>query len=64
MVSPPAALPPLPRRRPTPRNRVRQLAMATANTRTNQAPFQNMLFYGPPGTGKTMVVRADAQCYW
>ncbi|KAI4383025.1 hypothetical protein MLD38_008907 [Melastoma candidum] len=37
--------------------RVEQLAGATANTKSHQAPFRNMLFYGPPGTGKTMAAR-------
>ncbi|XP_071710616.1 uncharacterized protein [Rutidosis leptorrhynchoides] len=37
--------------------RITQLAGATANTKTHQAPFRNMLFYGPPGTGKTMAAR-------
>ena len=32
-------------------------AAATANTKTHQAPFRNMLFYGPPGTGKTMAAK-------
>lgn len=37
--------------------RIEQLAGATANTKSHQAPFRNMLFYGPPGTGKTMAAR-------
>lgn len=37
--------------------RIQQLAGATANTKSHQAPFRNMLFYGPPGTGKTMAAR-------
>jgi ATPase family AAA domain-containing protein 3A/B len=37
--------------------RIQQLATATANTKSHQAPFRNMLFYGPPGTGKTMAAR-------
>ncbi|KAJ6297745.1 hypothetical protein OIU76_018955 [Salix suchowensis] len=41
--------------------RIEQLANATANTKSHQAPFRNMLFYGPPGTGKTMAARELAQ---
>lgn len=41
--------------------RIGQLASATANTKSHQAPFRNMLFYGPPGTGKTMAARELAQ---
>ncbi|EYU45375.1 hypothetical protein ABFS82_06G009800 [Erythranthe guttata] len=41
--------------------RIEQLAKATANTKTHQAPFRNMLFYGPPGTGKTMAARELAR---
>jgi ATPase family AAA domain-containing protein 3A/B len=37
--------------------RIQHLAAATANTKTHQAPFRNMLFYGPPGTGKTMAAK-------
>lgn len=41
--------------------RIEQLASATANTKSHQAPFRNMLFYGPPGTGKTMAARELAK---
>lgn len=41
--------------------RIEQLANATANTKSHQAPFRNMLFYGPPGTGKTMAARELAR---
>ncbi|CAL5364719.1 unnamed protein product [Camellia sinensis] len=41
--------------------RIQQLASATANTKSHQAPFRNMLFYGPPGTGKTMAARELAR---
>lgn len=37
--------------------RIQHLAAATANTKSHQAPFRNMLFYGPPGTGKTMAAK-------
>ncbi|GAV60029.1 AAA domain-containing protein/DUF3523 domain-containing protein [Cephalotus follicularis] len=42
---------------PSLKRRIEHLAKATANTKTHQAPFRNMMFYGPPGTGKTMVAR-------
>ncbi|GLJ12266.1 hypothetical protein SUGI_0187750 [Cryptomeria japonica] len=42
---------------PSLQKRIEQIASATANTKTHQAPFRNMLFYGPPGTGKTMAAR-------
>lgn len=46
---------------PSLQRRIQHLARATANTKSHQAPFRNMLFYGPPGTGKTMVAREIAQ---
>ncbi|KAF9615801.1 hypothetical protein IFM89_026472 [Coptis chinensis] len=46
---------------PSLQKRIIQLASATANTKSHQAPFRNMLFYGPPGTGKTMAARELAQ---
>lgn len=46
---------------PSLEKRIQQLADATANTKSHQAPFRNMLFYGPPGTGKTMVARELAR---
>ncbi|XP_042505998.1 ATPase family AAA domain-containing protein 3-like [Macadamia integrifolia] len=46
---------------PSLQKRIEQLARATANTKSHQAPFRNMLFYGPPGTGKTMAARELAQ---
>ncbi|XP_074584472.1 uncharacterized protein LOC141840395 [Curcuma longa] len=46
---------------PSLQKRIEQLANATANTKTHQAPFRNMLFYGPPGTGKTMAARELSQ---
>lgn len=41
--------------------RVSQLAIATANTRKNAAPFRNVMLYGPPGTGKTMAAKRLAR---
>lgn len=46
---------------PSLQRRIEQLARATANTKSHQAPFRNMLFYGPPGTGKTLVAREIAR---
>ncbi|XP_076942423.1 uncharacterized protein LOC143612283 [Bidens hawaiensis] len=46
---------------PSLQKRIQQLANATANTKSHQAPFRNMLFYGPPGTGKTMAARELAK---
>lgn len=46
---------------PSLQKRIEQLAGATANTKSHQAPFRNMLFYGPPGTGKTMAARELAR---
>ncbi|KAJ7982681.1 ATPase family AAA domain-containing protein 3 [Quillaja saponaria] len=46
---------------PTLQKRIEQLSSATANTKSHQAPFRNMLFYGPPGTGKTMAARELAR---
>ncbi|KAJ7949866.1 ATPase family AAA domain-containing protein 3 [Quillaja saponaria] len=46
---------------PTLQKRIEQLSNATANTKSHQAPFRNMLFYGPPGTGKTMAARELAR---
>ncbi|KAJ4831073.1 hypothetical protein Tsubulata_045034 [Turnera subulata] len=46
---------------PSLQKRIEHLAKATANTKTHQAPFRNMMFYGPPGTGKTMVAREIAR---
>lgn len=46
---------------PSLQKRIEHLSRATANTKTHQAPFRNMMFYGPPGTGKTMVAREIAR---
>ncbi|RAL52530.1 hypothetical protein DM860_017224 [Cuscuta australis] len=46
---------------PSLQRRIEHLSRATANTKSHQAPFRNMMFYGPPGTGKTMVAREIAR---
>lgn len=46
---------------PSLQKRIQQLSGATANTKSHNAPFRNMLFYGPPGTGKTMAARELAR---
>ncbi|XP_048488468.1 ATPase family AAA domain-containing protein 3A homolog [Plutella xylostella] len=39
---------------PTLENRLRDIAIATKNTRINKGFYRNLLMYGPPGTGKTL----------
>ncbi|XP_045784683.1 ATPase family AAA domain-containing protein 3A homolog isoform X2 [Maniola jurtina] len=34
--------------------RLRDIAIATKNTKTNKGFYRNLLMYGPPGTGKTL----------
>ncbi|XP_032904203.1 ATPase family AAA domain-containing protein 3A [Amblyraja radiata] len=37
--------------------RVRDIAIATRNTRSNKGLYRNILMYGPPGTGKTLFAK-------
>ncbi|MBN3300766.1 ATAD3 protein, partial [Amia calva] len=37
--------------------RVRDIAIATRNTRQNHGLYRNILMYGPPGTGKTLFAK-------
>ncbi|XP_047077807.1 ATPase family AAA domain-containing protein 3-like [Lolium rigidum] len=46
---------------PALKRRIEHLARATANTKSHDAPFRNMLFYGHPGTGKTLVAKEMAR---
>jgi len=42
---------------PTLEERVRDIAIATRNTRQNHGLYRNILMYGPPGTGKTLFAK-------
>ncbi|XP_041954328.1 ATPase family AAA domain-containing protein 3-A-like isoform X47 [Alosa sapidissima] len=42
---------------PTLEERVRDIAIATHNTRKNRGLYRNILMYGPPGTGKTLFAK-------
>ena len=41
--------------------RLRDVAIATKNTKKNKGLYRNILFYGPPGTGKTLFAKKLAQ---
>ena len=36
---------------------LRNIAVSTANTKRNKAPFRHLLLHGPPGTGKTLFAK-------
>uniref|UniRef100_H2Z981 AAA+ ATPase domain-containing protein n=1 Tax=Ciona savignyi TaxID=51511 RepID=H2Z981_CIOSA len=40
--------------KPTLEERVRDIAIATRNTKKNKGVYRNILLHGPPGTGKTL----------
>ncbi|KAJ8395142.1 hypothetical protein AAFF_G00035980, partial [Aldrovandia affinis] len=42
---------------PSLEERVRDIAIATRNTRKNRGLYRNILMYGPPGTGKTLFAK-------
>lgn len=47
--------------RPKLEERLRDIAIATKNTKQNQGLYRNILMHGAPGTGKTMFVKKLAQ---
>lgn len=47
--------------RPSLEERLRDVAIATRNTKRNRGFYRNILFYGPPGTGKTLFAKKLAQ---
>ncbi len=42
---------------PSLEHKLRDVALATKNTKLNRGLFRNLLFHGPPGTGKTMFAK-------
>ncbi|XP_070560731.1 ATPase family AAA domain-containing protein 3-A-like [Ptychodera flava] len=43
---------------PSLEERLREIAVATRNTKRNRGLYRNLLFYGPPGTGKTLFAKS------
>ena len=39
--------------------RLRDVAIATKNTKRNKGMYRNILMYGPPGTGKTLFTKVS-----
>ncbi|XP_002732291.3 ATPase family AAA domain-containing protein 3A-like, partial [Saccoglossus kowalevskii] len=42
---------------PSLEERLREVAIATRNTKRNKGLYRNLLFHGPPGTGKTLFAK-------
>lgn len=38
-------------------SQLRKIAVSSANTKRNKAPFRHLLLHGPPGTGKTLFAK-------
>ncbi|KXJ21276.1 ATPase family AAA domain-containing protein 3 [Exaiptasia diaphana] len=47
--------------KPSLEQHLREISVATSNTKKNKGMYRNLLFYGPPGTGKTMFAKSLAR---